>query len=153
MKAKILHTIAKMAYYCGLIEFFYWLNRNAKRILTFHNVLPDRLFRGGVANGVSGCESDFLAIVGECARRFPFSLDLADPKSLTLTFDDGYRNQYSVAFARLRELGIPAYLFVAGDLLGRGAGLTIDKLTHWVDNVPAGSYMLDFDGGGGGDIH
>ena len=141
MKARLVKLIAVLAYYLGLDAVFYWLNRNAKRTITFHNVLRDDLFIPGVANGVSSKLSDFEFIIDECARKFRFSLDFDDPRTLTVTFDDGYRNQYTTAFAALRKRGIPAYLFCSGACLGSGV-LTIDLLTHWICGVPDGTYEL-----------
>lgn len=131
---KMTKLAAIIAYWCGLDSLFYWLNRNAKRIITFHNVLPDELFRSGVANGVSSSLTGFKAIISECGKRFKFSTELSDSKTLTITFDDGYRNQYTTAFKALREKGISAYLFVSGDI-AKG-GIIIDKLLHWVAEAP-----------------
>lgn len=135
MKQLIVKMLALACYYCGADGFFYWLNRKSKRIVTFHNVLPDELFRPGLANGVSNRHSDFKLIVEECAKRYKFSTDLHDVTTLTITFDDGYRNQYTTAFKTLQKMGIPAYLFVSGDV-ARGDGLLIDKLLHWVAEAP-----------------
>lgn len=135
MKSLIVDKIAFLAYWLGVDALFYWLNRKAKRILTFHNVLPDALFRPGIANGVSNRLSDFENIIDECAKRFKFSTDLFDASTITITFDDGYRNQYTTAFQALHKRGIPAYLFVAGEV---NQVLTIDKLLHWVAEVPMG---------------
>lgn len=150
MKSKIINIIAFAAYWLGIDALFYWLNRESKRILTFHNVLPDSMFRDGVANGVSNKLSDFISIIDECAKKFRFSTDLFDAKTLTITFDDGYRNQYSIAFKELEKRGIPAYLFVSGDVIEKKVrpGLAVDLLTHWIDNVLAGRYVLQFDRGG-----
>jgi len=41
------------------------------------------------------------------------------PRSLALTFDDGYANNYTDAFQVLRELGVPATFFVTTDWIGR----------------------------------
>lgn len=135
MRHLVVEILAFLAYWLGLDAFFYWLNRRAKRIVTFHNVLPDGLWRGGLANAVSNRLPDFVRIVEECRRRFPISTDLLDPKTLTIAFDDGYRNQYTVAFRELQKMGIPAYVFVSGDVLD-GRGLLIDRLLHWVADVP-----------------
>ena len=136
MKHCMVEILAKMAYWAGVDALFYWLNRRAKRIVTFHNVLPDEMFRPGLANGVSNRLSDFLSIVNECRKCYRFSTDLLDPKTLTITFDDGYRNQYTVAFRELQKMGIPAYVFVSGDVL-EGRGLLIDRLLHWVAEAPS----------------
>ena len=157
MKRRLVHLLAVVCYFCGLDALFYALNRRAKRIVTFHNVLRDELFRPGLANGVSNRLSEFVHIVDECAKRFPISNDLFDPTTLTITFDDGYRNQYTTAFKHLRGKGFPAILFLAGDLApneGNGeegaeegvrgedvptaktSGLVVDRLLHQVAEAP-----------------
>ena len=59
MRHKIVEIIAFLAYWTGIDALFYWLNRKAKRIVTFHNVLPDAMYRYDLANGVSNSESGF----------------------------------------------------------------------------------------------
>lgn len=147
MKNVVLKVVAYLAYWLGIDALFYWLNRRAKRILTFHNVLPDELFRTGIANGVSHRLSDFERMIDECAKWFKFSTDLFDASTITIAFDDGYRNQYTTAFKALHKRRIPAYLFVAGDCV-EGRSLTVDLLTHWIDNVPTGRYVLQDVGDG-----
>lgn len=41
------------------------------------------------------------------------------PKSVALTFDDGYRNIYEVAYPILQDLGFPATVFVIAGRIGR----------------------------------
>lgn len=129
----ISRVVSVLVYWCGVDALFYWLNRKAKRIVTFHNVLPPELWRADLANGVSHSLADFKAIVRECGKRFSFSTDLLDAKTVTLTFDDGYHNQFEYAFKTLRALGIPAYIYISPILDG---GLLIDKLLHWVSYAP-----------------
>ena len=127
-------VVAIFAYWLGFDALFYWLNRKSKRIITFHNVFPDEMFREGVANGVSNRLSDFKKIVEMCKRRFPIDTDMFNARSLTITFDDGYHNQYEYAFKTLREMGVEAYVFVSADT--KNGALTIDKLLHWVSEAP-----------------
>ena len=143
VKQRLVNVLCFLCYWLGIDRLFYFLNRRAKRIITFHNILPDDLFRRSVANGVSNSLGEFELIVNECARRYKFSTDLFDTKTVTITFDDGYRNQYTTAFKYLCKRGIPAYLFVSGGILsprgGRPAGdcaLLIDKLLHLVSEAP-----------------
>ena len=89
MKQFVVGIMAFAAYWTGIDAFFYWLNRKAKRIITFHDVLPDAIFDKR-ANGVGCSESEFRRIVREIKKRFPISVDLGDVHSVTLAFDDGY---------------------------------------------------------------
>lgn len=135
MRHKLVETLAFLAYWTGVDALFYWLNRKAKRIVTFHNVLPDSLYTNDLANGVSNSESGFRLIVGEIAKRYRFSTDLLDAKTCTITFDDGYVNQAEIAGRVLDEMGIPAILFVAGDLIGGKGSLLVDRLLHATETV------------------
>ena len=131
------HIVAIAAYWTGVDALFYWLNRKAKRIVTFHNVLPKDLWVANQANYVSHNLDDFKKIVAMCAKKFRFSTDLFNPQTLTLTFDDGYHNQYEFAFKTLREKGVPAYVFVADETrTSGGRGLLVDRLLHWVSLAP-----------------
>ena len=131
------HIVAIAAYWTGVDALFYWLNRKAKRIITFHNVLSKDLWVANQANYVSHDLDDFKKIIAMSARKFRFSTDLFDPRTLTITFDDGYHNQYEFAFKSLREKGIPAYVFVADETrTSGGRGLLVDRLLHWVSLAP-----------------
>lgn len=134
MKTVVRKIIAVSAYYLGIDALFYWLNRKAKRIITFHHVLPDEYFRFDLPNGVSNSESEFRKIINAICKRYKFSTDLWDVNTCTITFDDGYLNQYEVAAKVLAEKSIPAFLFVAGDLINSTEPLYVDKLLHWVQD-------------------
>lgn len=110
--------LARVGYWSGLDALFYWLNRRAKRTLTFHNVLPDDMMGvNGASVGITISLSDFKKIIGWIGERFLFSVDVDDPKTATVTFDDGYKNEYVIAGKWLMEQGIPAILFVSGQVI------------------------------------
>lgn len=125
--------VARVCYWVGLTEIFYWLNKKAKRIITFHNVLPDDIIGKLPKVGCMDSQSDFLTIIDEVAKRFGFSTNLSDAKTATITFDDGMLNQYEVAGVLLHDRGIPAILFVAGDAIDSSAenSLITDRLLIW----------------------
>lgn len=149
--------IAQICFFFQLHRLAYYLNRDRKRIITFHNVLPDNVFENNVANGVSCSFSSFKICIEEISRYYNFSLDLDDTSTVTITFDDGYRNQVEIAAPYLLSKGIPAYLFVSGQLLSPDGGrgyernddvrpLTIDLLLHWISYVPNGEYSIQYNG-------
>lgn len=146
MKRLFVKLATALAYFFGIDAIFYNLNRHAKRIITFHNVLPAELFKTNLTNAVSMSDKDFRLVVGEIAKRFNFSTDIDDATTATLSFDDGYLNQFEIAGRILQEMGnIPAIVFVAGNLIGNddpGQALVVDKLLHWLAYAPNGEYSL-----------
>lgn len=141
-------TIAKIAHFFFLERFAYFLNRKRKRIITFHNIIPDNLYYSNIANGVSNSVSEFSKIITEVGKKFKFSLDLNDPSSVTVTFDDGYLNQFEIALPYLASKKIPAIVFVSGQIIKENESskideLIIDKLLHWISFVPEGNYKLN----------
>lgn len=148
MKQCVLQILAFLAYWFGVDALFYWLNRKAKRILTFHNVLPADLFKPDLTNGVSNSVEDFKFIIEEVRKRFDYSVDVFDPRTVTITFDDGFLNQYEIAGRILDEMGhIPAIIFTVGDVLDNGnpeSVIIVEQLLHWVTYAPNGCYR-DFE--------
>lgn len=133
MRRVTLKILSFFAYWTYLDALLYRFNRGAKRIVTFHNVLPDELLMGLPSVGCMETVSAFRRKIDEVAKRFRFSSDLDDPKTATIAFDDGTLNEYEVAGEVLREKGIPACLFVAGDVIdARPAdALVTDKILIW----------------------
>ena len=126
-------VVAFVCYWLGLDSLFYLLNKNAKRIITFHNVLPDEIMGSLPHVGCMLTESDFKLVVNEISTRFKFSTDLADTTTVTLTFDDGFLNQYMIAGKILNKENISAIIFVAGDVIDATAEKTLitEKILIW----------------------
>lgn len=145
MKRFLHFVVERICYYLGVDNLFYWLNRRSKRIITFHNVLPDSVATGLYVDYVSNTESEFRVIVREVKKHFAFSADLKDYRTATITFDDGYLNQFEVAAKVLNEEGnIPAIIFVSGHNIDRSDcnALVVDKILLWLSAVPDGEYRL-----------
>ena len=58
-------------------------------------------------------------------------------KSVIVTFDDGYDDNYRIAFPILRELGIPATFFVSTGHVDSALAFTYDWLVHMLLNTTA----------------
>ena len=126
--------VLRIAYWFGIDAVFYWLNQRAKRVLVFHHVLAHDVLPQGLRTGM--CEDAEIfdkTILEELSKKWRFSTDVFDPQTMTVTFDDGYRNQYTTAFKLMRARNIPGILFWSGDV---GKILAIDKINMWAEWSP-----------------
>lgn len=143
MKQKIVKIMAYICYWMGIDCLFYYLNRKAKRIITFHNVIPKHLLPEGKSIGLTDTEETFAMKINEIRKQFRISADVMDRYAVTITFDDGYRNQYEIAMKFLGE--DKAVIFASGRVIDNtipSDALTVDLLMHWTQLVPNGSYEL-----------
>lgn len=144
MKHKLIEIIAFLCYILRIDNLFYFLNKKSKRIVTFHNVIPQKLLPHGKRIGLVDTEMSFQMKMHEIKRHFYITTDLNDNEGLTITFDDGYCNQYDVA-APLMD-GEKGIIFACGKLYDnkkyQGA-LIVDLLMHWIWLVPNGTYDIN----------
>lgn len=54
----------------------------------------------------------------------------------TITFDDGYSNNFTTAFPCLRSLALPATFFITTDFVDQGKPLWIDRLEFTINQYP-----------------
>lgn len=72
------------------------------------------------------------------------------PGQASVTFDDGYADNYSYAFPVLRRMGIPATIFLTTENVGRGVSFWWDRLVWAIP--PAGKDVLQVPSEIGGTI-
>jgi peptidoglycan/xylan/chitin deacetylase (PgdA/CDA1 family) len=97
---------------------------HALLVLAWHNVEPTWCFPASRGAGTRGLERQ-LAFLGRLGNVVPLgdalgALSRGDPlppRSVALTFDDGYRDQLELAVPILEHLGLPATFFLVPGLL------------------------------------
>lgn len=128
----------------GLPRLLRLLNRHKVAVLMYHGVvrddetplppwmLPEREFRWQMEYLARHYRVLPLAQVVErllAGRPLP-------PYSLVLTFDDGFRNNYTIAYPILRELGLPATIFLVTGYLDSDQALWPDVLFQAIHRTP-----------------
>ncbi len=110
------------------------LNRHRLLVLTYHGVMestdgPDAwLNRNMVDTATFHWQMQYLArtstcmTLGQAVARLRHGTPLP-PNSVAVTFDDGFRNNYTQAFPVLMECGVPATIFLTTGHIGRGMHL------------------------------
>ncbi len=117
-----------------------WVRRNRATILTYHG-FTDGASKDDIENfhGLHLHVDMFRRHLEFLRERCnPISLDdflrhLASdtplpPRSVVLTFDDGYRSNYRLAFPLLREFAVPATIFLTTNFVDR-------RLLQWTDRL------------------
>lgn len=121
------------------------LNRNRKRVLSYHNVLSDEMLTNKPIDGVSHSLSSFESHLRYLTAHYSMGTDLNDPHQVTITFDDGYINQGLIALPVLQRYDVKAFFFYSLGLSSlQGTPLLIDDLLFWVSFVDAGNYRLEW---------
>jgi len=113
------------------------------RVLAYHRVLPaldEQRFAFDIEL-VSALQTEFEWQMGYVARHFqPVSCEQVAQallqgrplprRALMVTFDDGFRDNYEVAFPVLRRLGVPALFFLSTGYIGGSELYWFDALVH-----------------------
>ena len=146
MKEKVLHILAFFCYYSGIIRLFYYLNRRSKRIVTFHNVIPANLLPNGRKIGLTDTEESFRMKIREIQKHFKISTDIQDSHTLTITFDDGYCNEYEIVHKLVSD-DVKGVIFASGHIINNSVpsnALIVDLLMHWTELIPNGKYFVNY---------
>lgn len=67
-----------------------------------------------------------------------------EPRTIAVTFDDGYRDNYLYAHPILRKYNLPATIFVATAFIGRGRILWNDRVAWAIKHSPKKTASVDF---------
>jgi peptidoglycan/xylan/chitin deacetylase (PgdA/CDA1 family) len=89
-----------------------------------------------------------MALLADCFNVMPLhdALDAMDagrlpPRTVCITFDDGYRSVHDLALPVLKERGLPATVFVTSGHVGQG-NMWNDRIIEAVQSLPAGQLDL-----------
>lgn len=136
MPSRLKQLLFKIADLCGIAEFFRYINRKKLLVVMYHGVtknaynppiwtqLPLETFR----QQLNFLNEHYLPVsLSEVLSAVRGDSTLPD-RAVLITFDDGLKNNYSVAFPVLQELNVPAAIFLTMDLIGSDEILWFDEL-------------------------
>lgn len=140
MKQWLQKVFYRFLVYSGIVRLFMLFNKSPI-VVTYHNVLPDDM-----VDSYPGISPDMKASVFEeqlqiIQDRYPITSEL-EPGKVTVTFDDGYRNNAAVAAPILADKRIPATFFVPAVMFEASKTLWVDKIMMWLSWVPDGNYTI-----------
>jgi peptidoglycan/xylan/chitin deacetylase (PgdA/CDA1 family) len=150
--------LAKLCYRSGMLrplqQLRSWWKKDL-RILAYHRVLtlPDPAAFDFDLELISTSAESFrqqMQLVKERFRPMRMAdvlthLDAGKPlpaDAVVVTFDDGYDDNYRVAFPILRELGVPATFFVSTGYIDSGRPFAYDWLVYMLLHTPSTRLML-----------
>ena len=138
------NTFYVICYYTGIINLFYWLNRNKQIVVNYHHILPEEAMEDNMIYSYSHSLEVFKKQLQMMKKRFEFTTEVGKPGTVLLTFDDGAINNYKYALPVLEEMNIKAYFFVIDSMVNAKDGelLWVDKWILWFSNVPYGKYRI-----------
>lgn len=128
-------ALKKAGFYSGVIKAALKARKERGfRVLMYHHILAEKNpFLPGISRKVFSLQIKYLQrayqimdlerLVMLLKERKPFP-----PRSLALTFDDGYEDFYQQAFPLLKSLNLPATVFVATGFIDTG-------LVPWTDEL------------------
>ena len=166
IKRFLLCSAAGLLFYSGLLSFRQFfrkrlLGKKEICVLGLHRVLSEaERERASSLGGIILRESTFAALLGFLHRRFAvISLDgflkaLREGPSgsrpwCLLTFDDGWRDNFTTALPWLRKHQMPAVVFVTTGFIGKHETFWVERLREAWRDPEARNHIRSALGGGG----
>lgn len=131
-------VLAAGAYYSGFLSLFERLGPSGLRIVVYHRVQPGR-----IDDGMTVSQEIFAAQLRHLKTRYQvISLDdvpallardrLPSRRLVAITYDDGYRDNYEIAWPLLKHHALPATIFLTVGAIDQHVALWSETLREAV---------------------
>ena len=146
VRSLIKNLLAMVLYYSGLIKIIRFFGRNYAKILVFHSIsdyessfvkganvwTPTAIFAKHLQYIMANYRVISLQTLVESLRhgRVP-------PRSVVITLDDGFADNYYFAYPNLKRYQIPATIFLVTDCIENKQPIWIQELCYLLNNVGA----------------
>lgn len=150
MRRGLRQAIITLFHYLGIIYLYRFIHRRKIIILAIHGVMDndgDSLWEPMRRQLSRKKLEEYLRILSGCYRfvSLPDAVEMLEgrrplePYSLAVTFDDGYRNNFTHALPILKRYRVPATFFVA-------AGFVDNPRPFWFDRIDYALQQVTMDG-------
>ena len=154
-KLELARQVAMFANHLGMLDGYRFLRaclvKSQVAILMYHRVVPQRdIWFLPYSITVSGFENQLIYLIKQYTL---LSLDeLVDhiserrplpKKAVVITFDDGYKDNYTYAYPILKKYGVPATVFLITGHIGNEELFWWDKITHVLQHTMCDALELD----------
>ncbi len=144
---------------CALLYFSGWINLSLRRekggvlrILVYHRIIPEgksispAVSRKNFLKQLEYLKKHYRVIsLDEGIRRFKEKN--LPPRTVCITFDDGYRDVFTEAFPCLKKFNLPFTLFLSSGLIEEGKLSWTEKINQAVENTTLSFLKLSWKGG------
>jgi len=151
-KRKILISVFGAIFISLFSSVFYIRQNYVVPILMYHSVSPDALSDNRLAISIETFERQMHFLKNNHYNVLPLD-SVANlikekkkipPKTVVITFDDGYKDNYTYALPVLKKYSLPAIIFVIINEVGRSDRLSWDEIKTMQDSgiINFGSHAL-----------
>lgn len=152
MNIKLKKKIIDLLCFCRMDLLFRAINKNKLLIVTYHGVYEElddnvdlftHLHVDVFRKHLGFIESNYNVISLSDLINHLVENRALPKKSVLITFDDGFRNNYEIAYPVLRELNFPAVIFLTTDFIGSERLLWFDELFLILRQLIRGGFVLN----------